>query len=82
VIREEVMERMKAKGVQTSIHYPPIHHFSAYSYLAAGSRSDLKITDVLAARELTLPLYPALSSKDVRYVVETLHEAIPVISEP
>ena len=82
VVREEIMEKMKAKGVQTSIHYPPIHHFSAYSHLVSGSRLDLKITDALAPREVTLPLYPALSSADVRYVVETLREAIPDISEP
>ena len=72
--REAVMENMKSRGIQTSIHYPPIHQFSAYRAVVAGY--DLKCTEDLAARELTLPLYPGMSEADVECVVEGLRDSL------
>jgi dTDP-4-amino-4,6-dideoxygalactose transaminase len=80
-LREDLMEWLKAKGIQTSIHYPPVHQFSAYSKLTADVSTVLKVTESLAAREVTLPLYPALSAADVTFVVETLRDALSGISE-
>jgi dTDP-4-amino-4,6-dideoxygalactose transaminase len=74
--REAFMEAMKRRGIQTSIHYPPIHHFSAYREPNAGARPDLKHTEAIAAREVTLPLYPALSEADVRAVVEAVRDSL------
>ena len=57
------MENMKSQGIQTSVHYPPIHMFSAYD---RGKEDHfLPHTEDVAAREVTLPLYPALSDEDV-----------------
>jgi dTDP-4-amino-4,6-dideoxygalactose transaminase len=55
------------RGVQTSVHYPPIHTFSAYS--DAGARP-LPRTDAVAGRLLTLPLYGGLSDEQVELLVE------------
>ena len=74
--RETCMDAMKRRGVQTSIHYPPIHKFSAYQGIDGQSRHGLEWTENLAARELTLPLYPALSEADVSFVVGALQEAL------
>jgi dTDP-4-amino-4,6-dideoxygalactose transaminase len=73
-VRNVVMERMKQKGIQTSIHYPPIHLFSYYKELK-GTLS-LEKTEALGRRELTLPLYPGMEVADVRFVVDALGEAI------
>ena len=74
--REAFMEQMKSRGIQTSIHYPPVHHFTAYQDLTAHAPSDLKCTESLAAREVTLPLYPALSEADVTLVVEAVRDSL------
>ena len=73
--REQVMEQMKSRGIQTSIHYPPIHQFSAYRELTTRNQ-ELECTEELAARELTLPLYPGMSEADVAVVVEGLRDAV------
>jgi dTDP-4-amino-4,6-dideoxygalactose transaminase len=70
------MEKMKSAGVQTSIHYPPIHQFSAYQEIPRQSLPGLERTENLAAREMTLPLYPSLFVADVKYVVETLRDSL------
>jgi dTDP-4-amino-4,6-dideoxygalactose transaminase len=73
--RTKFMEQMKARGIQTSIHYPPIHQFSAFQGLG---EQGLQMTEAVAAREVTLPLYPALTEGDVRQVVEAVREALMV----
>ena len=72
--RESFMSQMKSRGVQTSIHYPPIHLFAAYrqDHVAAG----LKNTERFAAREVTLPLHPRLSDLDVQLVVEAVRDSL------
>ena len=75
-VRQNVMESMKSRGVQTSIHYPPIHRFHAYQELAGNHGHDLCLTEDLAARQITLPLYPRMSAADVTYVVEALRDSL------
>lgn len=72
--RPEIMERMKEQGIQTSIHYPPIHLFSYYRQL--DSTVALEITEDLAKRELTLPLFPGLENTDVKSVVRALADSL------
>jgi dTDP-4-amino-4,6-dideoxygalactose transaminase len=70
--RLAVMARMKEAGIQTSIHYPPVHRFACY----ATPDDRLPRTSALAARELTLPFYPALPDVHVEMVVETLVRSV------
>ena len=72
--RKAVMDAMKGQGIQTSIHYPPIHHFSAYS--DEHKKVDLPITEDIAARELTLPLFPTMSDADVELVARALQGSL------
>jgi dTDP-4-amino-4,6-dideoxygalactose transaminase len=72
--RIAVRERLTEKRIQTSVHYPPIHRFSAYGEL--GGRRQLPRTDAVADRVLTLPLYAALTDEQVDTVVRELVAAV------
>ena len=72
--RSSFMEKMKAQGIQTSIHYPPIHTFTAYN--AEKEKYFLPQTEDIAQREITLPLYPAMTREDVFSVVLALAQAL------
>lgn len=72
--RQAFMESMRNSGVQTSIHYPPIHHFTYYRERYSGIT--LPITEAVAAREVTLPLYPGMQDEDVDYVLASASEAL------
>lgn len=74
--RVEFMEAMKAQGVQTSIHYPPIHTFQNYKEHEEFLRADLSVTENVGRREVTLPLYPLLKDEDVHTVVETVRSSL------
>ena len=75
ISRENVMRRMKESGVQTSIHYPPVHRFSCYRKLNL-KRSLLANTENLGRRILTLPMYPGLTEAQVKYVADTFRKAV------
>lgn len=75
--RTRFMELMKEQGIQTSIHYPPIHLFQYYMTGSAdGPPVSLPVTEELAAREVTLPLYPTLNSAHFEMVVEAVRNAL------
>ena len=59
--------------IQTSVHYPPIHRFTAYAGRAGRA---LPRTDAVAGRILTLPLFPHLTDEQLDLVVERLLRAV------
>jgi len=70
VNRKKFIERLRQKGIQTSIHYPPVHQFTYYKKILKTSKLNLPIAEQIGARELTLPLHPLMDQKDVNYVCE------------
>jgi dTDP-4-amino-4,6-dideoxygalactose transaminase len=72
VDRNAVIERMKADGVQTSIHYPAVQSFTAYRDCAG----DAPLARDICGRELTLPLYPTMTDGEVDLVCESLERAL------
>ncbi|MBI1387403.1 MAG: aminotransferase class I/II-fold pyridoxal phosphate-dependent enzyme [bacterium] len=67
--RTAFIEALKSEGIQTSIHYPPIHRFSAYQEYA---ECGCPLTEEIAAREVTLPFYPAMTEEQVEIVCEAV----------
>jgi dTDP-4-amino-4,6-dideoxygalactose transaminase len=61
------------RGIQTSVHYPPIHRFRAYRTFA--TRRMLPRTEAVAERLVTLPLFPHMSNDQVWAVTEAVASA-------
>jgi len=70
--RAAVMELMKQDGVQTSIHYPAIQNFSAYKDKVNSTPK----AEYVCAHELTLPLYPSMTTEEVDIVCDALVRGI------
>jgi len=70
--RRAVMERLRERGIQSSVHYPPTHRLSAH-YDAGVT---LPITESIADRLLTLPLYSTMTRVDVDTVCDELEAAL------
>jgi dTDP-4-amino-4,6-dideoxygalactose transaminase len=68
--RPGFMEFLKGRGIQTSIHYPPIHQFTYYrSCIPAVT---LPVTEQLGKRLVTLPLHPLITPQQIDIVVEAV----------
>lgn len=72
--RMTIMKKMKFKGIQTSIHYPPFSSFTAYVDCLGGQK--LPVVNEICERELTLPLHPRMTVKDVDCVTNNLLEQL------
>lgn len=72
--RKAVIEALKAKGIQSSIHYPPFWSFTAYA--GQFSEADTPVAAEICARELTLPLYPTMTDAEVDLVTSSLLECL------
>ena len=75
VDRERLMTSLRQQqGIQTSIHYPPVHGFTWYRGHFPGVV--LPQTEAFARRALSLPLYPELREPEVDQVVSALKEGM------
>ncbi len=70
--RDRLKERLARHGISTGIHYPiPVHLQKAYSALGY-RRGSLPVTEKLAGRALSLPIYPELIERFQQLVCHQL----------
>jgi dTDP-4-amino-4,6-dideoxygalactose transaminase len=70
--RDRFRALLAERGVQTSLHYPPVHGFSIY-------RQDgvtLPVTEAYALRAVTLPMFASMSDEQHETVIVAVREAI------
>jgi dTDP-4-amino-4,6-dideoxygalactose transaminase len=72
--RRTFIESMKTDGIQTSMHYPPIHQFQSFKQANIGA--GLGITESISLREITLPLFPKLTEDDVLTIAHSVATAL------
>jgi dTDP-4-amino-4,6-dideoxygalactose transaminase len=68
--RNDLMIYLRHNGIQTSIHYPPIHQFSFY--LDYGCNQDIPLTEYVGQHELTLPMYVGINDEQIDFIVDKL----------
>lgn len=71
--RDRLRLELSERRIQTSLHYPPIHRFSAF---AGDVRADLPVSDEFARRMITLPMYAGLTREGVREIVEDIADIL------
>ena len=74
VNRFEFMSALRDAGIQSSIHYRPIHTFTNYRDKHKGAW--LPITDYVGSREVTLPLFPTMTEEQQAYVIDNVIRVI------
>lgn len=78
--RDTVLATLNDADIGAGVHYPiPLHRQPAYSDLALKDVT-LPVTDRLAGRILSLPLYPEITEEQVGYVGKTLVGAVTALA--
>ena len=68
--RDELQEYLKGKGIGTVIHYPiPPHKQECYK---EWNNMVLPITEQVARQELSLPIGPTITTKDIKTIINYL----------
>lgn len=68
--RAAFRERLSARGVETSIHFPPLHSSGAY-----GRSTSLPLTEAFGERAVSLPIFPHMEEWQRELVIEATLEA-------
>ena len=72
--RDHLVQKLKKKGIEAGIHYPiPVHRQPAYLKLGYGEVS-LPVTEQVAGKILSLPIYPELCAEQIDYVARAVRE--------
>jgi dTDP-4-amino-4,6-dideoxygalactose transaminase len=75
--RARFREALAARGIQTSVHYPPAHRFSIYAW-----GGDLPVTEAYGARAVSLPLFATMTTAQQDEVVNAIRAAIGIRPAP
>jgi dTDP-4-amino-4,6-dideoxygalactose transaminase len=72
--RDELLTRLKERGIETLIHYPiPLHLQPAFAHLG-GRPGHFPVAEAAARSILSLPLHPGMTDEQVRFVAASVRE--------
>ena len=65
------MQKLKQNGIETGIHYRPIHTMSMYK-----SKRILPISEYVGKKIISLPTHPNLTNRDVTKIISLINKII------
>lgn len=68
--RDRFMEFMYEQGVQTTVHFRPLHTMTAYKNFP---KTDLEHTDWIGPRIVSIPLYPQMTEAEQSHVINAVN---------
>ncbi len=74
--RAEFIERLKAEGIGTSVHFIPLHRQPYYRDRFGFQPADYPVADDAYERLISLPLYSRMTKQDVNDVVEAVWRVV------
>ena len=67
--RMNFMKELKRLGIETGIHYKPIHQMTYYK-----QNSKLPITETIGKEIVSLPIHPNLTNDDIDFIIKSINK--------
>ena len=77
--RDKIIELIFAKGISVNVHFIPMPMLSVFKN-AGFHIKDFPVSYSLYANEITLPLYPQLTTEQCRYVINTVGQSVKTVT--
>lgn len=74
--RDEIVARLRERGVQSKPYLPAIHLMSLYRERFGHREGEMPVCEAVAARSLALPFFPAMAESQVARVTRALRDAL------
>jgi dTDP-4-amino-4,6-dideoxygalactose transaminase len=74
--RDDLVTKLKAHNVGTSVHYYPVHYHPYYREHFGFREGDYPVCEAEFDRILSLPLFPQMTEQDVERVVEAVKASL------
>ena len=72
--RDHLQQHLTKAGIMTKVYFEPIHLKTFYIKEFHYKKSDLPVTEEMAEKVLTLPLYPSLTKKEMDYIISVIEK--------
>jgi perosamine synthetase len=72
--RDKLYQDLKDSGINSSVHFIPIHKMSYYKTKYGYKESDYPVANRVFEKSLSLPIYPDLKDDEVEYIIEKVLE--------
>jgi len=76
ITRNELFKKLSENGIQSSVHYTPLHLMSFYKQFLDEKLSSFPIAERIYKEILSLPIFPALTRNSVAYITTKIKESI------
>lgn len=70
--RDALIDKLKDKGISTSVHFIPVHKHPYYKETYCYKNEDYPIANKVFDESISLPIYPDLSNENVEYIIENI----------
>ena len=68
--RDELHQKLKEKGISTSVHFIPIHKHPYYKNRFSLINENYPVANLVFEQSLSLPIYPGLGESEVEYIIK------------
>lgn len=76
ITRAEVLERLKVRGIGTSVHFIPLHMHPYYKKTYGYRSEDFPVASREYERCFSLPIFPGMTVTQIDYVIENVLEIV------
>lgn len=74
--RRQIFDALKKEGIGAQVHYMPLHLQPFYRKKFGYKKGDFPVAEQYYERALTLPLFPKMTAKETRTVIEKVQKVI------
>jgi dTDP-4-amino-4,6-dideoxygalactose transaminase len=74
--RDQFIIELNKKNIGTSVHFIPLHLHTLYQKRFGYKKGDFPVTEKVYENIISLPLYPAMTKSQIRYVSNTVNNLI------
>ncbi|MDO8633278.1 MAG: UDP-4-amino-4,6-dideoxy-N-acetyl-beta-L-altrosamine transaminase [Candidatus Wildermuthbacteria bacterium] len=74
--RRQIFDELRKQGIGVQVHYMPLHLHPFYKKKFGYKKGDFPAAEAYYERALTLPLFPQMTEKDVKTVVDKVSKVI------
>jgi dTDP-4-amino-4,6-dideoxygalactose transaminase len=72
--RDKFIEKLKQRGVSTSVHFIPLHKHPFYRNTFGYSSKEFPVAEWIYERIISLPIYPGMTDENVETVIEAVED--------
>jgi len=71
--RDELFQKLHKRGIRASVQYIPLHLMTYNRKKYQNAINDFPNANLLKDQVISLPIFPQMTSKQIKYVLETFH---------